>query len=181
MILDKKVFRKSIVSLAIRTASAIAGGIFISLFLTREIKTASANLVKQKQFEYLLSNQASEIEILNFNNALMATGKNAIERALFKGDEIVEFLGSLETLAGSNALTQSVHFNAPQVSENPSISSVDYTININGNIFTLLQYLRDFEKLPYFTHVSAVNIKAGEFGWTGDSAITLSARLYIRK
>lgn len=180
MILNKKQVQKT---LAIQGARAIAVAVLaaiVSFYFAGKLRAISSSLVQEKKLALILEARSRGAESVREDRSLIAQKSGRLEQALFSTDEILEFLGALETLAGKYALTTSVRFSDPVFTSNPSVVMIAYTINLNGNIFTMLQYLRDFERLPYFTSINAFRMNSGETGWAADSSITLTARVYAR-
>lgn len=66
-------------------------------------------------------------------------------------------------------------------SGNLGLASIDYNIVLNGNVSILASYLKDFEKLPYFSSVSSITLNATPAkGWSDDSSIFIQAKLYVK-
>lgn len=163
-----------------RALAAALFGAIVSFYFAEKLQTISSSLVQEKKLALMLSARAGGRDALIEDRALIASVKPRLERALFSTDEILEFLGALETLAGKYALNTSVKFGDPSGTRDPSVVMIPYTITLNGNIYTLLQYMRDFEHLPYFTSVGAFAIHSPETGFGSESSITLTARVYAR-
>lgn len=180
MNLNKSRTQKTLISLGGKTLAVAAVAVIASLYFASRIRAISTSLVQEKKLALMLEMRARGAETLYKDRTLIAEAKGHLERALFSTDEILEFLGALETLAGTSTLTTSIRFSDPVQTRNPSVVMIPYTVTLNGNIFTLLQYLKNFERLPYFTRITSFTIRSPETGFATDSSITFTASVYAR-
>jgi len=97
-----------------------------------------------------------------------------MERRESPADNILSFMGALENLAQKQSLSQNLSFS------DPNGKAIDYTVTLNGNLITLINYMKDFENLPYFSSIYSLEIRSGQFGWLDNSSIAMKARLNVR-
>ena len=103
---------------------------------------------------------------LKNNFASIGDGDKKVEGAFVKAENILEFINKLEAIARDVNLEQVLKFYAPmplQTSEEETeesksaeelkLMSVEYDINLKGDAASLVKYLEEFEKLPYFSKV----------------------------
>jgi hypothetical protein len=164
---------------------SIAVAALIGTFLARHIERIAHSLTEQRRLELLLEKRVEITQSMNDNVLLVAENEAKIRAALLPVDNILQFVGMLESVANENSLKQEVHFGVPVAYDTPEepmlhAASIDYTASIHGNIFVLANYLKAIEQLPYFAGVNSFTLNAsGAEGWRSDSAINLRAKVYV--
>lgn len=160
--------------------AALAG-----VFIAKQIERISHSLTEERRLQLLLEKRVEITQSLNNDLALVAGNEERMRAALIPIDNILQFIGNLESVANENSIKQEIHFSVPVAHDTPeepalNVASIDYTATVNGNIFTFINYLKAVEQLPYFTGVTSFNLNAppGQ-GWKGDSAINLRAKVYV--
>lgn len=132
---------------------------------------------------------------LKNNFAPIGDGDKKVEEGFVKAENIVEFINKLEGIAKDANLEQGLKFYAPMplqtreekiekndAAEELKLMSVDYDINLKGNAASLVQYLEDFEKLPYFSKVVSINLNSSPaLGWEKEAIASIKAQLYLRQ
>lgn len=124
--------------------------------------------------------------------ALIGDGDKKVEEAFVKAENIMEFITKLEKTAKANDLEQNLKFGSPvpmpeQTEENKTaemlkLMKVDYDIGLKGKIAYFNRYLKEFEKLPYFSSITAITINsAPTTGWEKEAVISVKAQLYLRQ
>lgn len=164
--------------------SAIGVATLASYFLAHEIKRVSDSIIQnhrlasslEKRTE-LFSTIARDIQIIGKNDTLM-------ENAFIPSDNIFEFISVLESLALKNTATQSLNFDNPNPSSVPSpfpLSTIGYQNTLALNVFGLTNYLKDFERLPYFTKIESLSISSSDpAGWRGASSVSFRASFFTK-
>jgi len=162
---------------------AIAGT--LSIFLARQIEQISNNLTEQNRLKLLLEKRVTTTQSLNDDLALVTENEAQMRGALIPVDNILQFIGNLESVANENSVTQEIHFGVPVQYDTPDaatlpVASIDYTATLHGNIFTFMNYLKGIERLPYFAGVTAFTLSATPAqGWKGDSTINVRSKIYV--
>ena len=93
----------------------------------------------------------------------------------------------MDTLAKNHSLEQNINFgqpvSSPETSKPIKINEVNFSVNLsNATAENFINYLYDFEQLPYFTSIESVNLTgSGANGWLDFSSLTLSGKLYARE
>lgn len=174
-----------IVKNALVAVAAILGAIVITSILSRQIARISNSVFEKQTVALMLEQRTENLFKLKEDLQRAGTVDARIENALPAPDSILEFVGALESLASQRSLTQSVRFGnvvpSPMGSPDMPLSFIDYGLSFSGNIIILQNYLEDFEKLPFFTGVTAFNISSSEpTGWFGNSQIGIEAKLYTK-
>lgn len=179
---------KNLLMLIGRHAAVALGAIGVALlasyFLAREITQISDAVIQNRRLATslekrteLFSTIARDIEMIGKNDTL-------IESAFIPSDSIFEFISALESLALKNGATQSSNFENPVSSAVPApfpLSTIGYSNTLSLNVFALTGYLKDFERLPYFTKIENLSISSSDpIGWRGASSASFRASLYTR-
>lgn len=182
--INKKQLYIEILKNSLKVISVIAVTLLVMLFFSRQI-TKIANSLEEKMVLNSVMERKNEIALrLDEEFKTIAEKDKKIEGALLPIDNILEFVGALESLAAERSLDQSMKFNSPVpasgISEK-SVYSIDYSLILNGNISTLIAYLKGFEKLPYFTGISSVAFNSpSPSDWNDDMSISVQAKLYVK-
>lgn len=157
--------------------------ILVVLFLSGQISKVSGSIVENKKTSFILQNRTEVVSDLRNDLKLIGEKDKKIEEATLSTDNILEFVAVLESLASQNSLQQSLRFSTPvPVANTEGISSIDYYLTLNGNILTLLNYLKNFEKLPYITGISAINFQTlTDKGWEDNSSVSIQGKLYVHQ
>lgn len=176
---------KNLLILIIRNALIslifVAISVGIIFFVNNKIERITNTIVlnhkleaKLKQWTEFSAKLESDTQIIGKNDAL-------ISKAFIPLNNISEFTNVLDNLATNNKILQTYHFDtptAPAESGEFSTSTVSYANTLTTDVSTFSKYLKDFEKLPYFTKIEGFNITSQDAnGWTGTSTITLKALL----
>jgi hypothetical protein len=160
----------------------IAGVIVI--FLSNEIKKVSDSVALNHRLETELKKRTELFDVLKHDVQIVGTNDTKIENAFLPSDNILEFVSILDSLATKNSLTQVYHFDTPTtttVSAPFPISAISYSNSFAANVFSFSNYLKDFDKLPYFTKIEGFNISAqNKLGWLEVSNISFRATLYTK-
>lgn len=167
----------------LRAFIALAISSALIFIISRQISKIGNSLMENKKLSFIFEKRNETIKKLRQDFEMIGGNAQKMQNALPPADNILEFVGALESLSAQNSLAQSLKFDTPvdfsSVQDgNLKISTVDYNINLNGNIFILLNYLRSFEKLPYFTGISFFNLSGSN--WENNSSISMKARLYVK-
>lgn len=184
--LNKKQIILKITKDGVKALVAVGVAAVVVWFFSREISKISNSMAEKTALTSLMESR-NDI-ILKLKNDLEPIGnkKVKIEQALPPADNILEFIGALESLAAKHSLTQNVKFSSPAplttaAGEILNFYSIDYNLTLNGNISTLILYLKDFEKLPYFSGANSFTLNAQVPNtWSDNSVISIQAKLYVK-
>ncbi|MDO8604638.1 MAG: hypothetical protein Q7K40_04580 [bacterium] len=156
----------------------IASGIVF--YLSGQITKITATVSKNQN---LATSQIKQTEIVTRMNDEIATiGDNdtIIRHSFIPSNNILEFISTLESLALRNGLIQSFNFPA-QVTEGESdtfsILTINYQNSMSTNVSSLVNYLKQFEMLPYFTKIDSLSISSDQADWRVSGAVSYSASL----
>jgi hypothetical protein len=162
----------------IKSAIVVFFAVAICLFLKDDIAKTAKMVADERALVAILGNKNEAVAQLKADFKNIDSG--AEEKMLAAAppvDNILNFSGALESASQRLSLLSAIGFESPQ-----SVSDVNYNVAItNGNIFTLIKYLKEFESLPYYTGIKSVALQANEKSdWTDNSKITIIANLKTR-
>lgn len=168
-----------------RALVALVIAVLIVVFLSGQIDKIGSGIQKKRTLSYILEKRTETIDNLRLSFTKVGDVDKRIKDALPTADNILDFVAALESLAASTSLQQSTRFGSPVPTAISSggitLSAIDYSTTLNGNVATLTNYLKGFEKLPYFSSITAISINAGSSkGWDGDSTVSIQAKVYTR-
>lgn len=169
--------RHAAISLVAIITAAVA-----CFFLAKEITRVSDAAAQNRRLAAALEKRTELLSTLSRDIQIIGESDTLFAKAFIPSDNILEFISALESIALKNTITQSFRFETPAPSSLSSpfpLSTVGYTNTLSLNIFTLTNYLKDFENLPYFTKIENLNISSQDpAGWRGASTVSLRATLY---
>lgn len=171
--------RNAIISLIVVSITFI-----VIVFLSNEIEHISDSVALNHRLKASLEQRIELFEILKHDRDIIGTNDVQIENAFAPSNNILGFINTLDGLATQNALTQVYRFETPTPSDLSApfpISTISYSNSFEANISTFSTYLKEFEKLPYFTQIEGFSIASqGNLGWLGTSTISFRATLHTK-
>lgn len=177
MFSTKNLFR--LIGKQVLISLAFAVFAFIVIFVVSDqISKMSKKAIKDRSAATTISERATLLASLKHEASIIGSNDKVIKQAFIPSDNILEFISILESLALKNGLSQTFSFASPNpaTEETPfPVSTINYQNNISSNVFTFIKYLKEFEKLPYFTKIDSVTISSGSADWRTASSITFSA------
>ena len=154
------------------------------LLLSNEITRVSDTVVKNRQLVGKLEKRTELFSVISRDVALVGTNEDILERAFIPADNILEFVSALENLAAQNKVTQSYRFSTPVSTSMTTpfpIASIDYQNSMSLTLPSFIKYLKDFEKLPYYTKINSINFSAqSTLGWNSAGSASWSATIYTK-
>jgi hypothetical protein len=172
----KKQLLMMILKNLLKASLAAAFAIAVIVFTGGQIGKISNSLVEQRTATFILEKRNETISRLAEDFKKIGGTDEKIKNAFPPVDNILDFVAALENLSVQNSIQETHSFGTPSETRD----SIDYGINMSANIFSLINYLKSFEKLPYFTGVSGISLSAQGNGWEGNSLVSLKARVYTR-
>ena len=155
-----------------------------SLFISKEINKISDSTALNHRLGKELAERIEFLKTLKQDIKIIGTNDTKIEGAFTPSDNILEFINTLDNLASKNNLTQVYRFETPvpsTISAIFPIETISYSNNFQTNLSTFSSYLKEFEKLPYFTTIKGFSISSQDkLGWSGLSNVSFNATLYTK-
>lgn len=160
---------------------AIVLASIIVSFLMKEISKISNSIMENKKASFILEKRSEIIQNLKKDFQLVGDKDKDVEEALIPVDNILNFVAATESLANQYSLQSSIKFETPTLVSG-NIYSINYSLILNGNIFTLINYIKSFEKLPYFSGIVSINYQSlTERGWEDNSSINIKGKIYVKQ
>ena len=176
-IIEKILFILVIIAL---TSSAI-------YFFSKQIKKINLTMNEKKEMDYLISNREQvnnkiKTDFLTIDPAY----EQKINDALPSVFNILPFVDSLDSLSKKYSFEQTTSFSQPGPALGGNVMSltvINFNLNIQGtNVDNFVSFLKDFEKLPYFTSINSISyLSSGKVGWQENSIINISGSVYARQ
>ncbi|MEI6580679.1 MAG: hypothetical protein WCO07_00735 [bacterium] len=171
--------RHAIVSLIVVSITVIA--IF---FISKEVERISDSVALNHRLESELKKRTELLEALKNDVQRIGTNDIQIDNAFISSEDISGFINTLDNLAQKESITQVYRFETPIPSSMSApfpISTISYSDSLTTNVSSFSNYLKEFEKLPYFTKIDGFNISSQDkTGWLGTSTISFRATLYTK-
>lgn len=171
--------RNAIISLMAVSITAIA-----IVFLSNELDRVSDSVALNRHLKAALEKRIGLFEILKRDAQIIGTNDIRMENAFPPSDNILGFINTLDNLATQHAIAQVYHFETPVpsiISAPFPLSSISYSNSLGADLSTFSHYLKEFEKLPYFTAIEGFTISSpSDLGWLGTSTISFRATLYTK-
>lgn len=165
------------------TATAIMIASLVVVFFSKQIITIGNALIEKKKLSIVLARRGELLAGLKQDFYIVGDGDRRIKESFPPSDDILNFISILENLADQTAIKQIYAFGvpvpAPDAGNAIPLYTIDFSITANGNIYTLINYFRGFEKLPYFSKISNITILgSGVRGWEDGAQATMQAKVY---
>lgn len=182
----KKIIVKILIE-SVAVAAVLAGAYFAIFVIKKEILKISSAIVEKKELNFALENREATAAGLRLALAQADPEYDKkILAALPLIDDISPFTAAVDSLAGKYSLVHDLNINNPTVRAEGggtmNLMSLDYGITIeNANIRLLSNFIKDFEKLPFFARIDSIELTSGEAGWLGKSAVKITGKFYVRQ
>jgi hypothetical protein len=147
------------------------------VILSGQITKVSERTAKERHLSTTLGERTELLTNLKRETDFIGTNDVIIKNSFIPSNNILEFVAILESIALKNGVTQTFHFSSPTLGALGSlpITTLSYQNTISANAPTFINYLRDFETLPYFTKIDSITISSGSADWRSASSISISA------
>jgi len=157
---------------------AVLIAILTVFFLSSQITKTSDSVVKNRQLAASLSERTALLSNLKRETDLIGTNDQRIRQAFVPLNNILGFVAILKSIALKNGVTQSYNFSNISPTGTGTLfntTTISYQNTISSNLPILINYLKDFEKLPYFTEIHSVTINSSQGNWINGATVTYSA------
>jgi hypothetical protein len=170
------IVRNTIISLIF-----VAISISSIFYINGKISIITDTIVLNHKMEAELKKRSELLETLKQDAQIIEKNDILINNAFIPSNNISEFTNVLDDLAIKNNIIQLYRFETPVISSTSdelSTSTISFSNTISGDFSTISKYLKNFEKLPYFTKIESLNISSQDSkGWVGLSSVTMKATL----
>ncbi len=135
--------------------------VIVIFFISSKIEGITNAIIEDRQIASTLERHNELLSTLKSDAELVGTNDTIIEQSFPPANDILGFTSALESLALRNGVTQSFRFKPPAPSSVKApfpLFTISYSNNLSGNILTLGNYLKEFERIPYFTKIERFSI-----------------------
>lgn len=178
-----KIIKKVLICLVVVSLSSWA-----IYFFSKQINKINSTMAEKKEMDYLISNRDQVNNKIRVDfQTVDENYQQKINDALPSVFNILPFVDSLDSLAKKYSFNQTTNFSQPSpiLDNNGSLklTVINFNLNIQGtNAENFTSFLKDFEKLPYFTSINSISyLSAGKVGWQENSTINISGSVYARQ
>ena len=166
---------------------AVVATFMLCAWLAGGINNNVNTIIKERALSQKLQAQNDVAsKLLSDYNAVSAS-QSQVQRAFPPENNILEFVGAIDSIAAKRTIPHSIHFESPaktdKTLETPSqpLTQVAFTLSLQSNIYIFDEFLKDLEHLPYFVSISNITITSQKSaGWVDTSNITIQGTLYTR-
>lgn len=184
----KTAIRRSVL-ICLISITVTAGAIY---FAYLNISKNAADLQNKQDLVYEASQQGQTNSNMLRMWQVIGPKYAALDNLLPSPSDLLSYTGVLEKIAGSSGVTQNVQLatpsatsaNLPSTSANLSTvdtaakgSSIDYSINLSGNLTQIISYINQLENAPFLTQIISMNLN-GSQGLEQNSTGTVGAKVY---
>jgi hypothetical protein len=145
-------------------------------------------MIEKKEMDYLISNREEvNNQIKNDFLEVDAEYQTKINNSLPSVYNILSFVDAMESLAKKHSFKQTLSFNQPtmvtDISGPVALMLINFNLTIDEtNIDNFINYLKDFEQLPYFSSINTISyVGSSANGWENNSSINISGSFYAHQ
>lgn len=183
----KKIILKILLDLLLVVLVSTAAWLAVAFF-QKKITLIGQKIQDKKIISYNLNNR-------DLNNAkirvelaqLDPKWQEKVEGGLLYIDDTAPFVDSADSLGRKYGLTSSIDLSAPEILPKTAgqlpVDRFAYKLTVSdGNVNTIINYLKDFEKLHFFAGLNSLLISAeDESGLSGQITASMNGNLYVRE
>lgn len=175
----KLIGRNIIICLIVIAFTAVA-----IYFITKEIEKITDTIVLNHKLEANLKQRTELLSTIDRGAKTIGQNESIINDAYLPSNNISQFINRLDDLVSISGIIQTYRFETPVNSTLQSpypLSIISYSNNLSTDLQNFSIYLKNYEKLPYFTKIDSLNISSQDsLGWIGLSNITFKATLFTK-
>jgi hypothetical protein len=183
----KKIIIKIALDLLVMIAVSTVAWLAVAFF-QKKITLISQKIQEKKIISYNLNNRDLNAAKTREELSRLDQGwLTKVEAGLPYIDDTAPFIDSVDSLSRKYGLKSSLGMGAPEILPKTEgqlpVDRFAYQLSVtDGNLNTLINYLKDFEKLQFFAGLKTLDISAdGESGLSGKIAATMNGNLYVRE
>ncbi len=149
------------------------------MFISGKITKMAYETATSRHLAATLSERTSLLSSLKHETDIIGPNATTIIQAFIPSNNILDFVAIIKSIALKNGITQSLNFSSPtptSLGTEFNVATISYQNTISSaNVSIFINYLKDFERLPYFTKINSLNISSGSADWRNTSNISYSA------
>lgn len=164
--------------------SAVVVSLIATSILSQQITRLSNDTQKNRLLASTLEKRTELFTTIRRDSEIIGTDDTLIEQAFIPSDNILDFVSALESISLKNGTLQAFHFDNPTpgtVSAPFPLATITYSNSLSGNLAAFSNYLKDFERLHYFTKIESLSISAQDkSGWRGAGMMSYRASIQTK-
>ena len=175
-------FKNSIVKLSVLIIMIVAISMSVVFILKNKIEDKTVQLQEKRNMLEVLEKRDENFLELKNTNKLVKKNLLVIEKMLPDEKNIEKFVTTLENIAAKTNNNQILIFDPIENSKptGEKIDSLEFSVILTGNSYSFINYLEEFEKLPYFIKIKNVTIENNLGIVNNNSQLNLKSEIYIK-
>jgi len=184
--LNKKLLTIYIIRTVILFIVLLIVSIGTIVFLRTRINKIQTTLQENQRLLHSLERRGETIAELRKQFGEIKTTDTSIIDSFPYSDDILEAINSIELIAHTHGLQIVKQFGTPipfmTIPDGTKISSIQFSLSLQGNVSSLTKFLNAVESLPYFISISSISIQSqSSASWNEISNLSLGGILYTRE
>ena len=156
--------KKIYVNLAIYGLIVVLAIYFLLLPTIADILSLREQIIDQKiTLERNLNRERDIIKLVNKMNRIKPELAK-LDQAFINSSREIEFINTLEGLAGENNITMNISLNETGEKANDIFEKINLTIQTQGSFENLLKFLADIEKMNYYININYFEFASNQGG-----------------
>ena len=175
-------FKNSIVKLSVLIIMIVAISMSVVFILKNKIEDKTVQLQEKRNMLEVLEKRDENFLELKNTNKLVKKNLLVIKKMLPDEKNIEKFVTTLENIATKTNNNQILIFDPIENSKptGEKIDSLEFSVILTGNSYSFINYLEEFEKLPYFIKIKNVTIENNLGIVNNNSQLNLKSEIYIK-
>ena len=175
-------FKNSIVKLSVLIIMIVVISMSVVFILKNKIEDKTVQLQEKRNMLEVLEKRDENFLELKNTNKLVKKNLLVIEKMLPDEKNIEKFVTTLENIAAKTNNNQILIFDPIENSKptGEKIDSLEFSVILTGNSYSFINYLEEFEKLPYFIKIKNVTIENNLGIVNNNSQLNLKSEIYIK-
>ena len=103
-----------------------------------------------------------------------------LDEIVLKENQELQYITTLENLAETTEVNLDITIAPAKENFSPKLSALSFSFVVTGNWQNLLRWLDELEKLPYYTHISEVNV-VGQSNNENNTSLKIKAKTFWLK
>jgi len=177
--------QKTIVKNASKAAVAIVCGVGILTVLVIKINAVVKDIQNQREKIFITQEEIERSAVLSTEIELLGQRDTKIQNTMLSANNIIPFVNYIEKIAVRHNLLYQEDFSIPVVLDldlEQPLARIDFTINLSGDVDSLLAYIKEFDTLPYLASITNIRMSTPSTNGLKDSgSFILQGELYVTK
>jgi hypothetical protein len=181
----KKIHLKLAINLLLVVIVVLAAGLAANIF-KKKILDISEQVIMKKELSSSLKNRGATNALIKEDFKKIDPGlEKKLDDAIPKIDNVIPFIDIVESLAKKHSLEHNLRLSSPEILPKIGgklpLDTFEFNLALNDvNLDSLIKFLSDLEKLPYFASIKSINLSGqNNGGWANNSQVTLVGKLYV--